>query len=114
MLSYEGRRFRTTAADTMDGNEAGPGGTYHQDGSVVWAEFGGGKVVRGSIVGTCDPDGVLNMTYCQLLGDGRLMAGRVRSIPTVLDDGRVRLEEHWERLGDNTESGVSVMEEYRG
>jgi hypothetical protein len=34
-------------------------------------------------------------------------------VPTVLEDGRVRLHEDYERFGDDAESGVSVIEEYR-
>lgn len=113
MLNYDGRAFQTVDADTMDAVGDGPGGTYHQNGSVVWAEFAGGTVVRGSLVGTCEADGVLRLAYCQLLADGRVIAGRLRSVPTVLDDGRIRLHEHWERFGAEAGTGVSVIEECR-
>jgi hypothetical protein len=112
MLNYEGRRFRSIDPDTFSPID-GPGGTYHQDGSVVWAEIGDGAMVRGSLVGTCGEDGVLRLAYCALLTDGRVIAGRVRSVPTVLEDGRIRLHEDYERFGDDNESGVSVIEEHR-
>jgi hypothetical protein len=111
VLSYDGRRFRSAARETADQAGSGPVGHYHQAGSVVWAEFAGGRVVRGSLVGSCDPEGVLSLAYCQLLSDGSVLAGRCTSIPTVLDDGRVRLREHWERFGAHAATGVSVIEE---
>ena len=111
MLSYDGRSFRSAAPETSGPGGQGPTGHYHQDGSVVWAEFAGGKVVRGTLVGTRDPDGVLHLAYCQLLAGGQVVAGKCRSVPTVLDDGRIRLHEHWERFGADTATGVSVIEE---
>jgi hypothetical protein len=112
LLNYHGRKFRTLEADPP-GPDGGPGGTYQQEGSVVWAELSGGEMVRGSLVGTCQEDGVLHLTYCGVLTDGRVIAGRLRSVPTVLADGRIRLHEHYERYGADAGTGVSVIEEYR-
>jgi hypothetical protein len=110
-IGYEGRVFGSAAPETADSGGSGPVGHYHQDGDVVWAEFAGGRVVRGTLVGTCDRDGVLRLAYCQLLDDGSAVAGRCTSRPTVLDDGRIRLHEHWERFGPHAGTGVSVIEE---
>lgn len=112
MINYDGRTFRSAAAETADAGGAGPVGHYHQDGDVVWAEFAGGKVVQGSLVGSCRGDGVLDLAYCQLLTTGEVIAGRCTSVPTLLGDGRVRLTEHWERLGPGGSTGVSVIEEH--
>lgn len=111
MINYDGRTFRSAAAETAGANGAGPIGHYHQDGAVVWAEFAGGKVVRGSLVGSCTSDGVLDLAYSQLLSTGEVIAGRCTSVPDVLEDGRIRLREHWQRLGPGGGTGVSVIEE---
>ena len=78
---------------------------------MVWAEFAGGKVVRGALVGSCGRDGVLELAYSQLLRTGEVIAGRCTSVPDVLEDGRVRLSEHWQRFGPDPSTGVSVIEE---
>jgi hypothetical protein len=111
VINYDGRTFRSAAAETADAAGAGPVGHYHQDGAVVWAEFAGGKVVRGSLVGSCASDGVLDLAYSQLLSTGEVIAGRCTSVPDVLEDGRIRLREHWQRLGPDGSTGVSVIEE---
>lgn len=111
MINYDGRMFRSAATETAGADGAGPVGHYHQDGDVVWAEFAGGKVVRGSLVGHCDPDGTLTLAYSQLLATGEVIAGRCTSVPDVLADGRVRLSEHWQRFGPGGGTGVSVIEE---
>lgn len=110
-ISYDGRIFHSAAAETADPKGSGLVGVYHQDRDVIWAEFVGGRVVRGALVGRRDGDGVLQLTYCQLLDDGSVISGRCASHPTVLADGRVRLEEHWERYGPHAGTGVSVIEE---
>jgi hypothetical protein len=76
-----------------------------------WAEFRGGKVVRGSLVGSCNSDGILDLAYSQLLSSGEVVAGRCTSVPCVLDDGRIRVSEHWQRFGPDGGAGVSVIEE---
>jgi hypothetical protein len=108
-VHYDNRRFRV--ADASDGEV--PTAQYHQDGDVVWAEFAGGNVRRGSLAGTCDPDGVLRLAYCMVLDCGDVISGSCVSTPTILADGRIRLSERWERYGANAASGVSYLEEVR-
>lgn len=86
-------------------------GHYHQDDDLVWADFAGGKVLRGSLVGVCAPDGTLKLAYSQVLCDGTVIAGDCVSHPETLPDGRIRLTEQWRRHTPFHESGSSVIEE---
>lgn len=108
-VHYDNRRFKV--ADAPAGEV--PMARYHQDGDMVWAEFGGGKVRRGALTGTCAPDGVLRLAYCMVLEGGDVVSGRCVSTPMVLDDGRIRLAERWERYGPNAATGLSYLEEVR-
>ncbi|MDI9888048.1 hypothetical protein QMZ92_27690 [Streptomyces sp. HNM0645] len=83
--------------------------TYHEDGGRIWAEYAGGDVVRGHLVGTREGDR-LDFRYVQLGQDGTTSSGHCVSTVVDLPDGRVRLEETWEwesRQG----CGTSVVEE---
>jgi hypothetical protein len=111
MLNYNDRMFHSTAAETTAADGTGVVGHYRQDGDVIWGEFTGGRVARGSLAGTCGADGVIHFAYCQVLTDSSVMAGLCTSIPTVLTDGRIRLEEHWERFAPHAGSGISILEE---
>jgi hypothetical protein len=111
--NYDGRVFRSRAAETADGAEV-PVGHYHQLADLVWAEFSGGAVRTGRLTGRCDSDGTLRLAYCQVLADGRVMAGECVSTPTALPDGRVRLREQWRRFDAAGSSGVSYIEELPG
>ena len=110
-MSYDGRTFRSSAVETADAGGECPVGHYHQQGRQVWAEFAGGKVIRGTLVGTCGTDGTLELAYCQLLEGGEVVAGLCTSRPEILGDGRVRLAEHWRRFDRAGSAGVSYIEE---
>jgi hypothetical protein len=106
VINYDGRRFRVVT-DAEDAASV----VYRQDGDLLFAEFGGGEVRRGSLTGVCATDGTLDFGYTMVLGNGEVVSGRCVSTPTVLDDGRIRLHEVWERYGANASSGVSELEE---
>jgi hypothetical protein len=84
-------------------------GRYHQEGTLVWAEFTGGRVRTGRLVGTCSADGTINAAYCQVMTDGRVISGTCVSTPDRLADGRLRLTERWRRSDGSI--GVSRIEE---
>lgn len=109
LIDYDGRLFGSSAAETAGASGDGPLGHYHQRGELVWAEFAGGAVRQGRLVGTCAPDGTLEVAYCQVLDGGAVLAGRCTSIPHRLPDGRVRLEERWQRFDGAT--GTSWIDE---
>jgi hypothetical protein len=108
MISYDGRRFRHGQADP-DGQATAC--TYRQDGDVVWAEFAGGEVRRGSLVGTCSPDGTLDFAYGMVNNDGTVVSGFSHAVPETLPDGRIRLHETWERYGEHGQRGTGFLDE---
>ena len=59
---------------------------------MIWAEYAGGDVVRGHLVGTRRGDR-LDFRYVQLKHDGTTSSGHCVSTVVELPDGRVRLEE---------------------
>ncbi|MEU0336188.1 hypothetical protein [Streptomyces sp. NPDC006193] len=82
---------------------------YHEEDGRIWAEYAGGDVVRGHLVGTRAGDR-LDFRYVQLGTDGTTASGHCRSTVVELPDGRVRLEESWE-WESRPGSGTSVVEE---
>jgi hypothetical protein len=107
VTDYDGRRFSPMASTPGEH----PVAHYHQQADLVWGEFTGGDVRRGSLAGTSTPDGELRFAYCMVLAGGDIVTGRCRSIRETLADGRIRLVEHWERFGTDADSGVSYLEE---
>ena len=83
--------------------------TYHERDGVIWAEYAGGDVVRGHLVGTRDGDR-LDFRYVQLKHDGTTSSGHCMSEVAELPDGRVGLAESWEWESQEGR-GTSVVEE---
>jgi hypothetical protein len=84
---------------------------YHQDDDVIWAEYAGGDVMRGFLVGTRQGER-LHFRYTHLSADRVTANGVCESRIVVLEDGRVRLEESW-AWESRPEKGTSVVEEVR-
>ncbi|WP_329369170.1 hypothetical protein [Streptomyces sp. NBC_01483] len=83
--------------------------TYHEKDGEIWAEYTGGDVVRGHLVGTREGDR-LDFRYVQLKHDGSTSSGHCVSVVVELTDGRVRLEETWAWESQDG-SGTSVVEQ---
>ncbi len=110
-IHYDNRAFRS-----ISNTETGEVGRdtifkYHQDGDVVWAEYSGGEIVRGSLIAKVRPDGSLDMRYQHINRSGELMTGTCTSIPELLPDGRIRLHETWQWTCGDHSSGESAVEE---
>jgi hypothetical protein len=107
--SLDGRRFR--AVGDVDGGEveAATVFTYHERDGEIWAEYAGGRVKRGYLVGTREGD-KLDFRYTQLNTAGETNSGHCVSTVEHMADGRLRLSETWE-WESRTGSGTSVLAE---
>ena len=110
-INYDGRVF-ASVANSANG-EVGRETRFHyrQDRDLVWADYRGGAVRRGHLLGTAAADGTLTFTYHHVNAEGHLMTGRCRSTVTILDDGRYRLNEDWQWTSGDRSRGQSVVEE---
>jgi hypothetical protein len=112
-VDYEGRVF-ASIANTANGDVGDETVFhYHQDGDLVWADYAGGSVLKGHLLGTVGADGALTFTYHHVRDDGRQMTGECRSTLTVLEDGRYRLDEDWRWTSGDGSRGRSTIEEKR-
>ena len=75
------------------------------------AEYTGGKIQKGHLIGLVDDNGNIEMRYHQINTNGDLMTGRCFSTPETLPDGRIRLHETWEWTSGDWSKGRSVLEE---
>lgn len=82
--------------------------SYHQKKDVIWAEYTGGSIVKGFLVGTIDDSKKLHFTYQHINTAGELKSGVCDSEPQVIG-GRLRFNESWE--WSTGEKGNSVIEE---
>lgn len=81
---------------------------YHQKGNVIWAEYSGGSIVKGFLIGTMDENHELHFDYRHINTDGESKAGRCDSRPCI-ENGKLRFIENWK--WSTGQEGTSVIEE---
>lgn len=109
MINYDGRRFQKVTSDPD-----APVTLYRQKDDLIWAELTGGGVRLGSLTGKCAEDGTITMAYTMVLQSGAVISGHSVNTPEFLPDGRIRLNEKWERYGEHAERGTSSIVEVTG
>ncbi len=85
---------------------------YKQSCDEVWAEYSGGAITRGFLVGTRSGDR-LRFRYVHLSVDGETSSGRCESVIALDGEGRLILDESWE-WESREGSGTSRLKEVRG
>lgn len=110
-ISIDGRIF--AGEINSESGEVGPltRFTYHQDGDVIWADYSGGRILRGFLVGTRNGR-ALHFRYAHLGTDKQAATGVCNSVLEVLADARIRLHETW-AWESRPKSGTSVVEEVK-
>lgn len=110
-ISYDNKRF-ASVLNTGTGEVSGETRFhYHQKGEIVWAEYAGGKIVRGTLIAKVDEEGQLDMRYQHINKEGEIMTGKCQSTPEILADGRIRLHEKWQWTSADFSTGESIIEE---
>ena len=107
-FSVDGRFF--TAVENSESGEVSDQTIfcYHQKGNMIWAEYSGGSVVKGFLVGTMDEKQCLHFTYQHINKAGEQKSGSCDSEPRM-ENGRLRFYEKWKwTMG---EEGTSIIEE---
>lgn len=82
---------------------------YHQDGNLVWAEYGGGSIRKGQLIAKIIENGKLDMRYHHINIQGKLMCGECVSTPEVMPDGSLKFKEKWQWLSGDKSSGYSEI-----
>ena len=108
---YDGRRFIPKInSENGEVNEQTIF-TYHQNGKLLWADYSGGDILRGSLIGTVSINGELDFVYHHMNQDMQVKTGKCHSVPTVLEDGKIELSEKWEwTSGDYSEVESLLVE----
>lgn len=110
-MNYNNKRFRPIFNSENGESSNETVFLYKQVGNILTSEKSGGKIKLGHLIGIVDDNGNIDMRYHQVNVNGDLMTGICRSIPEVLENGKIRLHEKWEwTLADKTK-GQSIIEE---
>lgn len=84
---------------------------YRQNGNIVWAEYHGGEIKKGFLIGCSDELGNLNFTYQHLNNEGILRTGQCLSTPEIQANGKICLSEQWQWTNGDQSRGQSIIKE---
>ena len=110
-ICYDGRRFIQKMNSENGEVSEQTTFTYHQNGKLLWADYSGGDILRGSLIGTVSINGELDFVYHHMNQDMQVKTGKSHSVPIVLEDGRIELSEKWEWTSGDYSEGESLLVE---
>ena len=110
-INYERKKFKSIVNASNGDVSSETIFHYRQQDNVAWAEYEGGGILLGHLIGTVNEQGILDMRYHHVNEQGELMTGKCTSVPQLLDDGRLRVYETWEWTCRDFSKGQSIIEE---
>jgi len=69
---------------------------YNQQNDIVWAEYSGGGIIRGYLLGITDKEGNLEFCYQHINEQKEYRTGKGKAAPQMTPDKGIRLTEEWE------------------
>jgi hypothetical protein len=108
-ISLDGRTLVGLANSTDGEVSSDTRFEFEQEGERIYAQYSGGDVVDGHLVGTFD-GGEWDIRYSQINSSRETASGHSVGTVELLEDGRIRVEDEWEWESQEG-SGESVLEE---
>lgn len=108
-IRIDGRILK--ALSNSDNGEVGEGTLfrYHEDDTAVWAEYSGGRIARGTLIGVRLSSDTLDLRYQHVGMDGKIKTGICRSTLSLDGQGKLRVAESWKWTCEDYSEGESVL-----
>ena len=110
-INYDGRKFVPKMNSENGEVSEQTIFLYHQNGSLLWAEYSGGDILKGSLMGFVSDNGELDFVYHHINRDMKVKTGKCHSVPTVMENGKIKLSEQWEWTSGDFSKGESLLVE---
>lgn len=110
-IDYDGKIF-SPVVNTANG-EVGYNTifNYHQDGFDFRADYMGGDIKFGFMVGHVHQNGELDFYYEHINIRNEIRVGTCHSIPQINDNGKIELHEEWQWINGDCSTGSSIVVE---
>ena len=111
MINYNDKIFRPIINSENGETSSETVFHYKQVDNILTSEYSGGKIKYGHLIGLVDNRGNIEIRYHQVNDKDELMTGVCKSIPEILENGKIRLYESWEWTSGDKSKGQSIIEE---
>lgn len=110
-INYNGKSF-VPLVNTENGEvDSNTVFFYHQNGNDFNADYSGGDIKKGYMIGKVSNNGEIDFYYEHLNIDDEVRVGRCHSVPSINGDGKIELHEEWQWLNGDCSSGKSIVVE---
>lgn len=110
-MNYNNKKFRPVQNSENGETTEETLFEYKQNGNILTAEYKGGQILKGHLIGLVDLNGNIEMRYHQINTKGEFMTGICFSKPEIQSNGKIRLYESWEWTSGDKSEGKSILEE---
>jgi hypothetical protein len=111
-MNLNGKTFRATSNSETGEVSSATSFKYFEEDGLVWAEYSGGDILKGNLIGTRDVDGSLDLRYQHVNRRGEIKTGICRSTLETNSDGKIRIKEKWQwTCADNSEGESEIVED---
>ncbi|MFT4602364.1 MAG: hypothetical protein ACI857_002550 [Arenicella sp.] len=110
-MNYHNKKFKVVYSSSNGDIDDKMIFHYVQNGNVLSCSYSGPEILSGHLIGLVNEDGAIEMRYHQVNSEGELKTGKCDSIPEVMPNGKMRLNETWQWLSGAEGSGTSILEE---
>ena len=110
-INYNNKTFRPLSNSENGETSSETIFSYKQTGNILSCEYAGGKIVEGHLIGIVNDSGEIDMRYHQVNTSGELLTGICKSVPEILENGKIRLHEIWQWTSGDCSKGQSILEE---
>ncbi len=84
---------------------------YRQVGDIIFAEYKGGEIIKGHLLGKVIDGAYLEFRYHHINKNMELMTGKCTSYPEINSAGKMILKEHWQwTCKDNSKGESTIIE----
>ena len=110
MFNLNDKRF--IAQENSESGEVGDGTIFHyyQEGNLIWADYSGGSILKGQLLGRVLTENTFEIRYQHINQAGEIKTGYCQTSVTKISTGLV-LNETWEWTSGGEGKGTSVLVE---
>lgn len=108
-FTYNGRKFITKYNSINGKQSAATLFHYHQEANMVWAEYSGGEVKQGILVGAIHQDYSLDFKYQHITIENEIRISECHSIPHINEAHQLEMIEEWQWLNGDFSKGTSIV-----
>ncbi len=109
MINYNNKKFRPkniTANGEVDETTVFH---YKQVGNILTCTYTSREIVFGHLLGIVSKNGIIDLRYHQINKNGEINTGICISKPTILENGKIQLEEKWNWTSGDLSKGKSTL-----